>query len=118
MRFRDQPELERFKQASQTGGRKMKCLQFKSSLGGADEACGAQTEERAHQGRRFAVQARPPSRFGVRSSFGPWIMMRRVSNVGMYVQSGESEPQCVKVQLRLSGLCQKIKRRLQECVCF
>lgn len=30
----------------------MKCLQFKSTLGGADEACGTQTEERAHQGCR------------------------------------------------------------------
>lgn len=53
MRFRDQPEPERFKQASQTRGRKMKCLQFKSGLGGADEAYDTQTEGRAHRDRRF-----------------------------------------------------------------
>lgn len=53
-------------------------------------------------------------RFRVKSSFGPQIVMRRASDVGTYVPSVPS----VKVQLRLSGLQRKIKRRLEECVCF
>lgn len=63
------------------------------------------------------VAVRLHSVCGARWSFGPQIAMRRLANVGMYVQGGESEPQCAKVQLRLSGLRRKITRRLEECVC-
>lgn len=72
----------------------MKRLQSKWSLGGADEACGAQTEQRARRGPTFLPC------FGVRLSFGPQIVTRRGSNAGTWAPSVLG----VKAQLCLSGL--------------
>lgn len=85
---------QRVELASQSGGREMKRLPFQSSLGGADEACRRRT--------RASVQT------GYRGSHAD----EEGVNVGVCVQSGESELQCVKVQSAYLVCSGEINRRL------
>lgn len=89
--MREQLKTESFKQASQSRGRKMKCLQLKWSLCRADEAGSTQAERRAVGARLWASDG---------------------AEEALKCGDACSEPCSVKAQPHLSGLRRIAKPRL------